>query len=118
MLNEPDFEFFRYCEGSWKLTRWATKAYPSWVYNHYKPSGEGDNKTLRAKKRKRNMLDDPSLLQINDNKNDDTAIVPLRHSSPIENDPISLALPAHAPASIPETPVKVGSYQLYIEVSR
>jgi hypothetical protein len=27
MLNVPGLEFLRYCEGNWKVTRWATKAY-------------------------------------------------------------------------------------------
>jgi hypothetical protein len=59
MLNEPEFEFFRYCDGNWKITRWATKAYASWKHNHLKPNDPGTNK------RKRSLLDDPALLQIN-----------------------------------------------------
>lgn len=26
MLNVPEFEFFRYCKGNWKVMRWVTKA--------------------------------------------------------------------------------------------
>ncbi len=33
MLSEPKFEFFRYCESNWKITRWTTKAYASWSRN-------------------------------------------------------------------------------------
>lgn len=39
MLNAPELEFFRYCEGNWKLARWATRAYPSFAKNHLKPKG-------------------------------------------------------------------------------
>jgi hypothetical protein len=70
MLSEPEFEFFRYCEGNWKITRWATKAYASWSRNHIEA---GEHKTPRANKRKHELLDDPSLLQIDNNKNEDIA---------------------------------------------
>jgi hypothetical protein len=68
MLNEPEFEFFRYCEGNWKITRWATKAYASWKHNHLKSSDadEGNTVTPGTNKRKRQPLDDPTLLQIGD----------------------------------------------------
>jgi hypothetical protein len=90
MLNEPEFTFFRYCEGNWKIMRWATKAYASWAYNHIK--------SPRANKRKREDLDDPLLLQIDDDKNEST---PSRASIPIENNPDALASPA------PSTPASV-----------
>ena len=67
MLNEPEFEFFRYCEGNWKITRWTTKAYASWKCNHLQVgSNEADNRKTHTGKRKRELLDDPTLLQIGD----------------------------------------------------
>ena len=84
MLNEPAFEFFRYCEGNWKLTRWATKAYASWKHNHLK-SGDTDNRN--TSKRKRELLDDPSLLQIGDEQSENTP----SGSTPVET--CGLALP-------------------------
>lgn len=66
MLNEPEFKFFRYCEGNWKITRWATRAYASWKHNHLKSGDVEDGKTPGTNKRKRELLDDPSLLQIGD----------------------------------------------------
>lgn len=90
MLNEPDFEFFRYCEGNWKITRWATKAYASWAHNHISPD-EADRKTVRTNKRKHEILDDPSLIRIEDDKNKDTAPISSYEYSPVET---SLTLPA------------------------
>jgi hypothetical protein len=65
MLQEPEFEFFRYCEGNWKITRWATKAYASWKHNHLKPGNADDSKTNK-RKRQLEPLDDPTLLRIGD----------------------------------------------------
>jgi len=85
MLNVPEFEFFRFCEGNWKITRWATKAYASWTYNHFN-SGEGGNcKTVHTNKRKRGSLDDPSLLRIEDDKDEDTAPISSWDSSPVQS---------------------------------
>ena len=70
MLNEPEFEFFRYCEGNWKITRWATKAYASWKHNHLK-LGVDDGKTPCTNKRKRQHLDNLSL-QIGDEMSENT----------------------------------------------
>ena len=42
MLNEHEFQFFRYCKGNWKINRWATKAYASWKHNHLKPGDPSD----------------------------------------------------------------------------
>lgn len=67
MLNEPKFEFFRYCKGNWKITQWTTKAYASWKRNHLQVgSNEADNRKTHTGKRKRELLDDPTLLQIGD----------------------------------------------------
>jgi hypothetical protein len=75
MLGEPEFEFFRYCEGNWKITRWATRAYASWKHNHLKPPGDAeDGKMPGTNKRKRQLLDDPSLLQIADEITENIAI--------------------------------------------
>lgn len=99
MLNEPKFIFFRYCEGNWKITRWATKAYPSWVHNHIKSSDAGHSKTPHSNKRKREDLDDPLLLQIDDDENEST---PSANSTPIENNSDALAPPTPSgPASVP-----------------
>ena len=91
MLNEPRFEFFRYCEGNWKITRWATRAYASWARNHFKSSDAGDSKTPCATKRKRDQLDDPLLLQIDDDKTEDSL---WPDSGPTNNSCNILALPA------------------------
>lgn len=73
MLNEADFQFFRYCEGNWKLNRWATKAYASWKHNHLKTAEGDDRKAARNLKRKREALDDPGLFQISDDENRDSS---------------------------------------------
>jgi hypothetical protein len=86
MLSMPEFKFFRYCEGNWKITRWATKAYASWAYNHINSGEAGDRKTVHTNKRKHESIDDPSLLQIKDDNNEDTAPI-----SPCDSMP---ALPA------------------------
>jgi hypothetical protein len=71
MLNVPEFIFFRYCEGNWKIVRWATKAYASWAHNHLRSSNASESKPSRVNKRKHEVLDDPSLFQINSDKNED-----------------------------------------------
>jgi hypothetical protein len=70
MLNEPEFEFFRYCEGNWKIKRWTTKAYASWKHNHIKQDDIEEAKTLIPKKRKLKLLDNPTLLQIGSDNED------------------------------------------------
>jgi hypothetical protein len=82
MLNVPEFEFFRYCEGNWKVTRWATKAYASWAHNHVNSGEAGDRKTVRPNKRKHGYLEDPSLLQIEDDKDEDAAPISPCNSLP------------------------------------
>ena len=98
MLNEPKFIFFRFCKGNWKITRWATKAYPSWAHNHMKSSNAGHSKTPHSNKRKREDLDDPSLIQIDDDQNESIPST----NSPIENNSDALASPTPSgPASVP-----------------
>jgi hypothetical protein len=46
MLNIPELDFFRYCEGNWKVIRWATEAYSSWAHNYLKPKEAVDTKTV------------------------------------------------------------------------
>jgi hypothetical protein len=92
MLNEPEFEFLRYCEGNWKINRWATKAYTSWRHNHLKPGDNG--KTQYASKRKRELLDDPLLVQIGDDIPPGSTPVETHGSaSPIESDAVCSSLP-------------------------
>jgi hypothetical protein len=62
MLNKPEFEFFRYGEGNWKIDHWAGRAYSSWKRNHLKDHADDSNK--KSLKWKQEMLDDPDLLQI------------------------------------------------------
>jgi hypothetical protein len=78
MLNVPEFCFFRYCDGNWKLTRWASKAYPSWAHNYIKSKIPVDSKAARVTKRKHDILEDDSLFQFNDEQNegDDIALAP------------------------------------------
>jgi len=73
MLNEPEFEFYRYCKSNWKLSRWATKAYASWAHNHLKSNETGNHKAIRTAKRKHSLIDNPSLLQIDDDESDNLA---------------------------------------------
>ena len=91
MLNEPEFHFFRYCEGNWKITRWATKAYASWARNHIRANEADNRRTPHANKRKRDPLDDPSLIQIDDDKDDNNAITALPDSSLFEDNATILA---------------------------
>lgn len=103
MLNKPGFEFFRYCEGNWKITRWATKAYASWAHNHLKSSDAGDTKIPRVAKRKHEQLNDSQLLQIDDDKNENTV---WSESTPIESNHNTLTSPAPSTA----VPFQVGSH--------
>ena len=97
MLNDPEFEFFRYCEGNWKITRWATKAYASWKYNHLRPNNAEDGRTSGTNKRKRELLDDPSLLQIEHEMPEAT---PLPLLGPSESASESTPVTTHRSASI------------------
>ena len=85
MLNKPEFEFFRYCDGNWKIMRWATKAYASWAHNYVKSNDASDNKTFCVNKQKHNLLDNPSFHQFDDDELKD---------SPVENNSNALASPA------------------------
>lgn len=96
MLNEPDFEFFRYCEGNWKITRWATKAYASWKHNHLRPNNAEDGRTSGTNKRKRELLDDPSLLRI-DHETTENISLPL--PGPSESASESTPVATHGSAS-------------------
>ena len=89
MLSVPEFEFLRYYEGNWKLMRWAIKAYASWKHNHINAGEAG--KKVRTNKQKRELLDDSSLLQIEDDRNEDCAIISSRDYSPVNNTLRSLA---------------------------
>jgi len=74
ILNAPELEFFRYCEGNWKVTWWATKAYASWAHNYIKSKDALNTKAAWVNKWKCELLNDPSLLQIDDDKNKDNVI--------------------------------------------
>ena len=112
MLSVPEFEFFRYCEGNWKITRWATKAYASWAYNYVKSGEAGDRKTPRANKRKHGMLDDNSLLRIDDDDDGENIDRVSSHEcSPTQFNSDSLTLPA--PSSSTLLPTQVCPYLLY-----
>jgi hypothetical protein len=76
MLNVPELKYFRYCDGNWKLTLWASKAYSSWATNYIKPKDR--IKTERINKRKHDIFNDDSLFQINgeQNEGDDIAHPP------------------------------------------
>lgn len=97
MLNDPEFKFFRYCEGNWKLMRWATKSYPSWAHNHLKSSDASETKTspIHMKKRRHEVLDNPSLLEIDDDQNEDI-----------------VALASPMPSASGSIPVQVSLYRL------
>jgi hypothetical protein len=107
MLNEPGFEFFRYCDDNWKLMRWATKAYASWARNHLRSNDAGDSKTSRANKRKRTQLDDPYLIRIDDDQDKDTVIAP---SPPLEPTDVNNSL-VHSGSTPAPVPVQVGLFQ-------
>jgi hypothetical protein len=95
MLNIPELNFFRYCEGNWKVIRWATEAYSSWAHNYLKPKEAIDTKTVRVNKQKHDLLDDPSLLQIDNDKEKDDVIAQSLEPNPIQNALVSE--PAHTP---------------------
>jgi hypothetical protein len=95
MLNIPELDFFRYCEGNWKVIRWATEAYSSWAHNYLKPKEAVDTKTVRVNKQKHDLLDDPSLLQIDNDKEKDDVIAQSLELNPIQNALVSE--PAHTP---------------------
>jgi hypothetical protein len=97
MLNVPELEFLRYCEGNWKLARWASKAYASWTQNYLRSKDGSDTKAERVKKRKREILADPSLLQIDSDGDEGDVIghTPEPGPTPFENAGRS------APASVP-----------------
>ena len=105
MLSDPEFQFFRYCDGNWKLMRWAAKAYSSWTHNHIKPSNAGENKTPRTTKRKHDPLDDPLLLQIDDDddKEDNTS---LSNPTAVENHSDPPISPAPSGSALVPTQVR------------
>jgi hypothetical protein len=114
MLNEPELQFFRYCEGNWKLLRWAARAYSSWTRNHLKSSDADNSKTQRANKRKREPLDDPSLLQIDNDNRDDIVIT--SESGPIEDHSNTFASPS-LPVPVSHPIQVVCSHQLWMRCS-
>jgi len=101
MLNEREFEFFRYCEGNWKIKRWTTKAYASWKRNHIKPNDVNDGNGTTEKKQKRELLDDPTLLQISDNNYDDGSSSNTTGSSTTSSSPEM----THTVPPLPSTPI-------------
>jgi hypothetical protein len=103
MLNVPELEFFRYCEGNWRVTRWATKAYASWAHNYLKSKEAADTNVAWVNKRKRELLDDDSLLQIDNDSNKGNVIAQPPEPSPIQNASISEAA-LTPPAPTPPTP--------------
>lgn len=107
MLNDTEFEFFRYCEGNWKVTRWATKAYPSWAFNYIKSKGANDTKVTRVNKRKRELLDNTSLFQIDNETNDGDVTAEFPGPSLIQNAEATQILP-----SATLLPTQVSSYQI------
>jgi hypothetical protein len=107
MLNDPEFTFFRYCEGNWKIKRWATKAYSSWAHNHLRLSDAGE-RAPRPAKRKLDQLDDPKLLQI-EGDDEEIPITPSSDQSPIETNCDALASPV--PSGSASTLIQVGSHR-------
>ena len=83
MLNFPELKFLRYCEGNWKIMRWATKAYASWAHNYLKSKEAIDSKAARVNKRKRELLDNPSLLQFDNNKDENNVIAQSSRPDPL-----------------------------------
>jgi hypothetical protein len=106
MLNVPELEFFRYCEGNWKLTRWATKAYASWAHNYLKSKDAVDTKAARVNKRKHDLLEDTSLLQIDNDENDGDVIPQSPPPTPIQNASTSDATCAPPAPSLGPTQVQ------------
>ena len=114
MLNKSEFDVFRFCDGNWKITRWATKAYVSWAHNHLKVNEADNRKTLCANKRKQDLLDDPLLIQIDDDKNLNDNIVTTYspNSGPIEDNSNVIVLPAPSHSESASVPIQVCSYHL------
>jgi hypothetical protein len=108
MLNEPGFEFFRYCKGNWKLMRWATKAYASWAHNHMKSSDTGNSKSSHATKRKCAILNDPSLIRLDDNQD---PYIATAAPPPLDSAPINNILSSLEPSTSTSLPIQVCSHQ-------
>jgi len=106
ILNVPELEFFRYCEGNWKVMRWATKAYASWAHNYIKSKDGVDTKALRLNKRKHELLDDPNLLRIGSDKNEGDVFP----QSPIQT--ASTSETVHTPPAPTSVPMQVSSLQI------
>jgi hypothetical protein len=103
MLNVPEFAFFRYCEGNWKLMRWTSKAYASWTRNYLKSNNAVATKAARVRKRKRELLADPTLLQIDSDKDEGDVIAQTPEPGPIQSASTSkdAGTSAPAPALVP-----------------
>lgn len=70
------FEEFRFCEGSWKLERWASRAYASWMQGVRKRKDAGHLKTKRKRSTSEDShrpIDDSGLLKIDSDHDTDTA---------------------------------------------
>ena len=85
MLNVPEFKSLRYCEGNWKIEWWTTKSYPSFVQNYLQSNDTNDTNEELVNKRKRDPLNDPSLLQIDNNKNKGNVIDQIPEPTPTQN---------------------------------
>jgi len=110
MLNVPELEFLRYCEGNWKIMRWATKAYPSWAHNYMHSKDAVDTKAARLGKRKRELLDDSSLFQIDSDKDEGDVIAQSPGPSTFQTALTSeTAYTLSAPTSVP---TQVSSHQI------
>lgn len=111
ILNTPELKFLRYCEGNWKVMRWATKAYASWAHNHIKSKDPVGTEAARGKKRKHDSLDNPSLLQI-DNDKDEANVIAQSPEGPehIQNAPTSEA--AQTPPTPSLVPTQVSSHRI------
>jgi hypothetical protein len=104
ILSIPELKFFRYCEGNWKIMRWATKAYSSWAHNHL------HTKEVRVNKRKRQLLDDPFLLQIGNDTNEGDVIV--QSPEPSLDESASTSVATHAPRALTLAPTEVSSHRI------
>lgn len=72
-----EFEEFRFCEGSWKLERWASRAYASWMQGVRKRNEAGHSKEKRKRSTSEDShhsIDDSGLLKIDSDHETDTAI--------------------------------------------
>jgi hypothetical protein len=106
LLNVPELDFFRYCEGNWKLLRWASKAYPSWAHNYLKSTDPIDTKAARVNKRKLNLLDDTSLVQFDNDENEGSLV----SQSLDYNQNTSASEAAHIPPAPDPVPTQVCSH--------